>query len=92
MYESSTQKVWQIPMARAEDRLWLAHTADLEAVIYADAPELRREPRIRAAFKARALRRGRAFYRSPAPIAGLTARMPMLRARFERFRRDLAGW
>jgi glycosyltransferase involved in cell wall biosynthesis len=92
MYERSTQNIWRAPMARAEDRLWLAHTADLEAVIYADAPALRREPRIREAFVARALRQGRAFYRTPTPIAGATARMPMLRARFERFRRDLTGW
>lgn len=89
MHTASTHHAWKGRAGRAESLRWLAHVADLEAVLFADAPRLAGEPRIRAALRARALRHARAFFENPTPIGGMTALAPMLRARFERWRRDV---
>ena len=76
---------------REENQRWLAHTAEMEGVIYHDAPALRREPRIREAFKVRARRTGAARFEGATPICGVANHFPMLAARIARWRRKLGA-
>ena len=77
---------WKGLSPRAETERWLAHVADLEAVVAADAPELLRLPAIRDALAVRARRAGRAHFESREPIGGLATIFPLWRARLARRR------
>ncbi len=88
LHGKSAHVQWKGVSGYEEKQRWLAHTAELESVVYGDAPSLRREPRIRAAFRVRARRRrGAAHFDSAAPIGGIADYFPMLAARFARWRR-----
>jgi glycosyltransferase involved in cell wall biosynthesis len=89
MYRTSTHSQWKNLSRREERQRWLAHTAELETVVYEDAPQLRHDARIRRSFNDRACRRGAAFFERDAPIGGIAALFPMLAARFARWQRKL---
>lgn len=92
MHDKSAHFQWKRRSRREEDLRWLAHTAELESVLYRDAPMLRREPRIREAFKVRARRKGGARFERSAPIKGIMASLfPILAARFARWRRKVGA-
>jgi len=89
MYRNSTHSQWNNLSRRRDRQQWLAHTAELEMVVHGDAPQLRKDARIRRAFSDRARRRGAAYFERDAPIRGMAALFPMLAARFARWQRKL---
>ena len=89
LHGKSAHSQWKGRSEREENQRWLAHTAEMESVIYGDAPALRHDPRIREAFRVRARRTGAARFEDATPIRGIPNHFPMLAARIARWRRKL---